>query len=163
MSVISALFSFVAIFVALEMFFVQGWLTFSNNAKAAYQRITRIRRPFGPYDKNTIAQNYSQIELSVQLYPKVLIIFSFLISVSTILICLVFYFTAWTYVNYNILGSLGFVALGFLALVVVILSVYSWHELRAIDWKRRIVHEFLRNDVYITVEEVANKLTRDPH
>lgn len=159
LSLLSGFLSFLAIYVALETFFIQNWLALVNKAKVAYRMISDLRRDFNSRDKNILESSCRQIEVAIQLFPKVLILFSLVISLSTILISLVFYAYAWSYICENVsfrnlLGALGLLAFSIFLIMITVLSLYSFNEVEKLKKKHKKAQTFKKKDEYKSLHDV---------
>lgn len=159
LSLLGGFLSFLAIYVALETFFIQNWLALANKAKVAYSAISDLRRDFSARDRSILENGYRQIGVAIELFPKALILFSLIVSLTTVLISLVFYVHAWSFICENVsfrnlLGVLGLIAFLTFSIMIVLFSLYSFSELRKLKEIHRRVHVFKEGEEYRSLEEV---------
>ena len=159
LSLLGGFLSFIAIYVALETFFIQNWLAGANRAKVAYRTISDLRRDFSAKERSILVSEFRQIGVAIQLFPRALILFSLIVSLSTIAISVVFYAYAWSYISENVnfrnsLGVLGLLAFLIFSMMIVVLSAYSFNEMRKLKDKHRKVQLFKDREEYRSLDEV---------
>lgn len=159
LSLLGGFLSFLAIYVALETFFIQNWLALANKAKVVYSTISDLRRDFSARDRNALESGCRQIGVAIQLFPTALILFSLVVSLSTAAISVVFYVYAWSYICENVsfrnfLGVLGLLAFITFSIMIIVFSLYSFSELRKLKEKHRRVHLFKEREEYRSLDEV---------
>jgi multisubunit Na+/H+ antiporter MnhC subunit len=159
LSLLGGFLSFLAVYVALETFFIQNWIALANKAKVAYSAISDLRRDFGARDSNILESGYRQIGDAIELFPSALILFSLVLSLTTIAISLVFYVYSWSFICENVsfrnlLGVLGLLAFLTFSIMIIALSVYSFNELRKLKDRHRKVRLFKEREKYRRLDEV---------
>ena len=165
LSIMGGLFAFVAIFTALETFYVQDWLGKSSSADAAYNKVKKLQRnkdhSLSDDDDRTLQGSRSRIGDAVTLFPGVLVGFFAVVGLATTAISMYFYSAVSSVVGTGTLYWAGGLALGLLFGAIFVVAVYSFIRLWRIKTRSKEVEEFAMNHGHTTLADARAKLVQD--
>jgi hypothetical protein len=129
LSVFGGLLSFIAIFVALETFFIQDWLGSAGRAQAAYKEIEGLPKPLTANEQRALSNGQHKMEEAIDFFPGLMVAFLTIVSLVAIVVAASFYWKSSEFVDITYLFWFGIMMLSLLAVVVVTLGTYSFYQL----------------------------------
>jgi len=174
LSVLGALLAFVAIFTALETFYVQDWLAKSSVAEAAYTKVDDLAREvddntkeiksLGNDDKRVLDSSQAKINDAASLFPGALVAFFAVIGLATTTIAAWFYSVVSSAVDSGILYFGGFAALIMLFVAILFVVLYSFLKHSKIKEQALEVEKFAKETKkYTRLEDVRKEMQRKKH
>ena len=156
LSVFGGLLSFIAIFVALETFFLQDWLSVAGRAQNAYKEIGELRRPLTGDQQSILNRGLQRIQEAVDDYPKFMAIFLDVVSLSTLVVAASFCLFSSEIVSVpSLFFWSGMVVDWLVAAVVIALGLYSYSQQRGLMLALPKVKKFHENTSTVKLADVV--------
>jgi len=156
LSVFGALLSFVAIFVALETFFIQDWLSKVNSARVAFFDINGLSRPLTVENQRTISSGQHKIEEALNSFPEYMMPLLTIVSLTAILVAIVFYWDTSASVGTVAVFWIGLIVPALLALIVIAFASYSYFQRHRLGKWVRLVKRFAETPSIRTLKEAPS-------
>jgi len=154
LSVFGALLSFLAIFVGLETFFIQNWLSKADNARAAFKSINGLCRPFQADDQKTLSNGQDEIEQAFNSFPDYTVLLLTIVSLTANSVAIVFYWDTSTSVGTVTIFWVGLIVPVLLALFVVAFASYSYFLKYCFGKWIPLIKEYSENPQYKHLSDV---------